>query len=346
MTTLATGFAAAVQPVAAQTQITTDAAGPRRRRGEDPGEATARCRPTRAMPAGGKNLPDRPGRAGDLRRARAHQGRRRRLAKAGYLAIAPELYARQGDVSKARRHRRHPPDRGQGARRAGDGRPRRHGRVGGEERRRREQARDHRLLLGRAHRVALRRAQPEAEGGRRVVRPRRRRRHASCSRRHPLDLAASMKAPVLGLYGGADAGIPNDTRRAHARRAQGRGQAVRDPSLYPDTPHGFHADYRPSYRKEAAEGRLEAAARRGSSSTAWPVEGTGHRDRSEDVSRSCARCWRSAALSAVFQPIFGFREGRIARLRGAGARPRGLAACRRPQELFARGAARGRSRSS
>ena len=60
---------------------------------------------------------------------------------------------------------------------------------------------------------------------------------------------------MLGLYGGADQGIPLDAGREDARGAQDRA-ARRGTSqivVYPDTPHAFYADYRPSYRKEPAE---------------------------------------------------------------------------------------------
>jgi carboxymethylenebutenolidase len=70
--------------------------------------------------------------------------------------------------------------------------------------------------------------------------------------RHPIDVAGELKAPVLGLYGGADAGIPNDT----VERMRAALAAAKQPSeivLYPDMPHAFHADYRPSYRQPAAE---------------------------------------------------------------------------------------------
>jgi carboxymethylenebutenolidase len=70
--------------------------------------------------------------------------------------------------------------------------------------------------------------------------------------RMPIDIAGELKAPVLGLYGGADAGIPNegvDRMRAALERAGGPSEI----HTYPDTPHGFHADYRPSYRRQAAE---------------------------------------------------------------------------------------------
>jgi len=70
--------------------------------------------------------------------------------------------------------------------------------------------------------------------------------------RHPLDLAAELKAPVLGLYGGADQGIPVEDVEA-MRQAIARAGGKSQLHVYPDTPHAFHADYRPSYRKEAAE---------------------------------------------------------------------------------------------
>lgn len=73
--------------------------------------------------------------------------------------------------------------------------------------------------------------------------------------RQPVDLASGLKAPVLGLYGGQDAGIPADTiDRMKAALASGS-EAARASEfvLYPDAPHAFHADYRPSYRPQAAE---------------------------------------------------------------------------------------------
>lgn len=70
--------------------------------------------------------------------------------------------------------------------------------------------------------------------------------------RHPVDVADRLHAPVLGLYGAADSGIPNETverMRAALRAAESPSEIV----LYPDTPHGFHADYRASFRKREAE---------------------------------------------------------------------------------------------
>ena len=83
--------------------------------------------------------------------------------------------------------------------------------------------------------------------------------------KHPLDLAADLKAPVLGLYGGQDGGIPlttvNQMKDALAE-AGAKGNAAAKASefvVYKDAPHAFHADYRPSYRKEAAEDGFKRA---------------------------------------------------------------------------------------
>jgi len=72
---------------------------------------------------------------------------------------------------------------------------------------------------------------------------------------HPVDLVAKLNAPVLGLYGGADTGIPLDSvDKMKAALASGSAAAQRSEFVvYPEAPHAFHADYRPSYRKEAAD---------------------------------------------------------------------------------------------
>lgn len=70
--------------------------------------------------------------------------------------------------------------------------------------------------------------------------------------KYPLDLAAQIKAPVLGLYGGADQGIPMDdvdSMKDALTKAGGKSQI----HVYEGGPHAFHADYRPSYRKDMAE---------------------------------------------------------------------------------------------
>ena len=66
------------------------------------------------------------------------------------------------------------------------------------------------------------------------------------------ELAPEMKAPVLGLYGEADAGIPVAQVEA-MKAALAAAHKTADFKIYPGAPHGFLADYRPSYRKEAAE---------------------------------------------------------------------------------------------
>lgn len=68
----------------------------------------------------------------------------------------------------------------------------------------------------------------------------------------PTQLAPEMKAPVLGLYGGADQGISAAQIDA-MKAALAANHKVADFKIYPGAPHGFHADYRPSYRKDAAE---------------------------------------------------------------------------------------------
>jgi len=70
--------------------------------------------------------------------------------------------------------------------------------------------------------------------------------------KHPIDVAGSLKAPVLGLYGGKDQGIPLDTveqMRAALKAAGNPSEIV----VYPEAGHGFNADYRPGYDQEAAQ---------------------------------------------------------------------------------------------
>ena len=83
--------------------------------------------------------------------------------------------------------------------------------------------------------------------------------------KHPLDLAAQISAPVLGLYGEKDGGIPLTTveqMKAALADAGSKGNEAAKASefvIYPDAPHAFHADYRPSYRKEAADDGFKRA---------------------------------------------------------------------------------------
>lgn len=83
--------------------------------------------------------------------------------------------------------------------------------------------------------------------------------------RQPLDLAAGLQAPVLGLYGGQDTSIPLTTvnqMKGALADAAAKGNAAAKASefvLYRDAPHGFHADYRPSYREQAAQDGFKRA---------------------------------------------------------------------------------------
>ena len=76
---------------------------------------------------------------------------------------------------------------------------------------------------------------------------------------HPIDLVANLKAPVLGLYGGADTGISLasvEGMKSALSQLTGQGNAAAKESnfvIYPDAPHAFHADYRPTYQEDAAK---------------------------------------------------------------------------------------------
>jgi carboxymethylenebutenolidase len=70
--------------------------------------------------------------------------------------------------------------------------------------------------------------------------------------RTAMDMAAELKCPLLGLYGGQDTSIPVDMVRQAEAKAKAANKTV-EIVIYPDAPHGFHADYRPSYRQADAE---------------------------------------------------------------------------------------------
>jgi len=251
VTTLATGFAAAVQPVMAQTTITTDAAGLeagevkiKTADGEIPGY--------RAMPATGSNLPTIIV-VQEIFGVHEHiKDVCRRLAKLGYFAIAPEMYARQGDVSKLKSIDEIRPvvakvpdaqvmadldatvDFARASGRADAAKLAITGFCWGGRV----------VWLYAAHNVNLKAG--IAWYGRIVGDA------TEMTPKHPIDRAADLKAPVLGLYGGADAGIPNDTVEK-MKAACAAAKKSCDITIYPDTPHAFHADYRPSYREGPAK---------------------------------------------------------------------------------------------
>lgn len=251
ITTLAAGFALAVRPVSAQT-ISTDTQG--LEAGEVKIPVTDGTIPAyRAMPATGGPFPVLLV-VQEIFGVHEHiKDVCRRFAKLGYLAVAPELYARQGDVSQMAEINEivtkvvaKVPDAQvmadldatvNWAEKSGKGDVNRLGITGfcwgGRI-----------VWLYAAHSARLKAG--VAWYGRLVGQT------ADLTPKFPLDLASSLKAPVLGLYGGADSGIPNETveqMRAALQAAGSPSQIV----LYPDTPHGFYADYRPSYRKEQAQ---------------------------------------------------------------------------------------------
>ncbi|MFN9478062.1 MAG: dienelactone hydrolase family protein [Betaproteobacteria bacterium] len=251
-TSLGAGFAAAVLPVSAQTMIVTDTQG--LVAGEVKIPTKDGTMPAyRAMPAGKTNLATVLV-VQEIFGVHEHiKDVCRRLAKAGYLCIAPELFARQGDASKytdiptlQKELVSKVPDAqvmsdldataAWAAANGGD--PARlaitgfcwGGRI---------------TWLYAAH-------NPKVKTGvawyGRVVGT-----ANEMTPKHPLDVAAQIKQPILALYGGADAGIPNDTIEKMMAALKAAGNTRSELVLYPDTPHAFHADYRPSYRKEQAE---------------------------------------------------------------------------------------------
>lgn len=251
VTTLAAGFALAVHPISAQV-ITTDAKGLVAGEVKIPvgdGEIPA----YRAMPATGSNFPVVLV-VQEIFGVHEHlQDICRRFATMGYLAIAPELYARQGDVSKLTEVQEiiskvvsKVPDAQvmsdldatvAWAAKSSKGNADKLGITGfcwgGRV-----------VWLYAAHNPNLKAG--VAWYGRLVSES------TPLTPQHPIDIADELKAPVLGLYGGSDNGIPNETVEK-MRQALKAAESSSEIVLYPDTPHGFFADYRPSYRKEEAE---------------------------------------------------------------------------------------------
>jgi carboxymethylenebutenolidase len=251
VTSLAVGFAAAAGPVAADTLISTSAEGLTAGEVKIPvadGEIPA----YRAMPAKGGPFPVVLV-VQEIFGVHEHiKDLCRRFAKEGYLAIAAELYSRQGDPSKYTDWKQlyaevvtKVPDAQvmsdldaavawAGKSGAGD---LKHVGVtgfcwGGRI-----------TWLYAAHSPQLRAG--VAWYGRLVGEP------TELQPKYPIDLVAELKAPVLGLYGGQDQGIPlADVEKMRAALA-----AAKNPSeivVFPDAPHGFNADYRPSYRPDDA----------------------------------------------------------------------------------------------
>lgn len=255
--TLATGFALAVQPIYAKV-ITTDAKG---------------------LVAGAVKIPVKDGEIPAYRAVPAKSGKFplvlviheifgvhehiqdicRRFAKLGYMAIAPELFVRQGDVSKSSDTE--------------------------EIRQVVAKVPDAQVIsdLDATINWALNSAQVDANkigitgfcwGGRitwlyAAHNPKLKAGVAWYGRlvgdvteltpKYPVGIASTLKVPILGLYGGKDPSIPLDTVKQMRDRLNSSSKS--EIIVYPDAPHAFFADYRPSYREtEAKEGwqRLQA----------------------------------------------------------------------------------------
>ncbi|MBU7583126.1 MAG: dienelactone hydrolase family protein [Nostoc sp. TH1S01] len=250
--TLTTGFVLAVQPVFAKV-TTTDSKGLTAGAVKIPvkdGEIPA----YRAVSATGRNFPVVLV-IQEIFGVHEHiQDVCRRFAKLGYLAIAPELFVRQGDVSKLsnideiRQVVAKVPDAqvlsdldatvNWGVKSA-KGNAKRIGITG--------------FCWGGRITWLYAAHNPQVKAGvawyGRLVGN-----STELTPKHPVDIASTLKVPVLGLYGGKDTGIPVDTveqMRDRLKSSNSKSQII----VYPDAPHAFFADYRPSYREpEAKEG--------------------------------------------------------------------------------------------
>ena len=179
----------------------------------------------------------------------------RRLAKLGYFAIAPELYFRQGDVSKITDNQEifakvvnHVPDSQVlsdldaavvWAQATGKADASRLGITG--------------FCWGGRLTWTYCVHNPKVRAGvawyGKLVAPSK----APLQPAYPVELAPHLKVPVRGLYGGADASIPLETVEQMRAALKAAGNTTSEIIVYPDAPHAFYADYRPNYRKEAAE---------------------------------------------------------------------------------------------
>jgi carboxymethylenebutenolidase len=257
--TLATGFTLAVQPISSGTVITTDGKGLVAGVVKIPvkgGEIPA----YRAQPETGENFPIVLV-IQEIFGVHEHiQDVARRFAKLGYLAIAPELFVRQGDVLKLsnideiRSIVTKVPDAQvlsdldatiNWAVKSSKGNVDRVGITG--------------FCWGGRITWLYAAHNPKLKAGvawyGRLVND-----STELQPKHPIDVVSTLKVPVLGLYGGQDTGIPLNTVeevREKLKSSSSKSEIV----VYPDAPHAFFADYRPSYRQaDAKDGwkRLQA----------------------------------------------------------------------------------------
>ena len=252
VTSLGAGFAASVLPVSAQT-ITTAADGLVAGEVKVPtkdGDMVA----YRAMPATGANFPVVLV-VQEIFGVHEHiKDVCRRFAKLGYFAISGELYARQGDVSKITEI---PKIVSEVVSKVPDAQvmadldacvafAKASGKANADKLAVTGFCWGGRIVwLYAAHNPAVKAGVAwygPLTGATSALKP-----------KNPVDVAALINAPVLGLYGAADGGIPNDTVEQMRAALKAAGKNNSEIILFPDTPHGFHADYRPTYRKAAAD---------------------------------------------------------------------------------------------
>jgi carboxymethylenebutenolidase len=249
MTSLATGFALSMQPVSAET-ITTDANGLEAGEVKVP-TADGEMPAYRAMPATGGPFPTVLV-AHEAWGVHEHiKDLCRRFAKLGYYAIAPELFAREGNAAAIT----DPQERGKllasvptdeamsdldatvvYAKSSGKADTKRLAITG--------------FCWGgfatwmyAAHNPAVKAAVAWYGVDRKI---------SDLIPQNPVDVIGQLKCPVLAFYGGKDPSIPPETidKREDACKAAGKTCEVK---VYPDAAHGFNADYRPSYNAEAAK---------------------------------------------------------------------------------------------
>ena len=251
VTKLGVGFALAVRPIGAQT-ITTDTKGLTAGEVKIPA-SDGQIPAYRAMPVSGRNFPILLV-VQEIFGVHEHiKDMCRRFAKAGYCAVAPEMFARQGDVSKIESVQE---ILTQVVSKVPDAQVMSDLDAAADWAAKSSRGNSNRLAItgfcwgGRivwlyaSHNPKLKTGAAwygRIEGDRNALTP-----------KNPIDLAGALKAPIIGFYGGKDAGIPRES----IEKMRASLTVVNDTSeinVYPQAEHGFNADYRPSYNKEAAQ---------------------------------------------------------------------------------------------